>query len=59
MAISAAVGSLGMQVGYSPESAGSVQSIRGYEYAMSYEGDGIPVPEGGTARIVHNTEAVS
>ncbi|MBR3447131.1 MAG: hypothetical protein IKH27_04950 [Oscillospiraceae bacterium] len=48
-----------MQVGYSPESAGSVQSIRGYEYAMSYEGDGIPVPEGGTARIVHNTEELS
>ena len=48
-----------MQVGYSQESSGAGQSIRGYQYAMSYEGDGIPVLEGGTAKIVHDAEELS
>lgn len=58
--VQSAVGrSTQMQVGFSPESADAVQGIRGYEYAMSYEGDGIPVPAGGTAKIVHNTEELT
>ena len=48
-----------MQVGYSPEDSDMMQSIRGYQYAMSYEGDGIPVPAGGTAQVVHNTEELT
>lgn len=28
-------------------------------YAMNYEGDGIPVPAGGTAKIVHNSEELT
>ena len=48
-----------MQVGYSPESSDIEQSMRGYQYAMCYEGDGIPVPEGGTAKLLHSTEELS